>query len=159
MTRGRTVDRENREMDDLLRKLRETEDRDEARKLQTEISVKRDAVRNADRRLRDAERDYDFYLYSPGRAASSGAMCGRFVLTSSPQEIEALFGIDQPRATAAAALQYRADAADPDRDRRAAAGRPGTNRPPRRAMLARWGLPARLGEGPEGFSAPHQCAL
>lgn len=60
------VDRENREMDDLLRKLRETEDRDEARKLETEISVKRDAVRNAERRLRDAERNYDFYIYETG---------------------------------------------------------------------------------------------
>lgn len=57
-----TVDRENRALDDLLRKLRDAKDRDEMLKLQTEISVKRDAVRSAELRLRDAERDYDFYL-------------------------------------------------------------------------------------------------
>jgi hypothetical protein len=61
-----TVDRENRAMDELLRKLRDEDDRAEARKLQTEISVKRDAVRSAERRLRDAERDYDFYLMRSG---------------------------------------------------------------------------------------------
>lgn len=60
------AERQNRELDDLLRKLRETEDRDEMRKLQTEISVKRDAVRNAEFRLRDAERNYDFYIYETG---------------------------------------------------------------------------------------------
>ncbi|MGY6707413.1 MAG: DUF2799 domain-containing protein [Rhizobiaceae bacterium] len=60
------VDRQNRELDDLMRKLREEEDRDEMRKLQTEISVKRDAVRSAERRLRDAERNYDFYVYETG---------------------------------------------------------------------------------------------
>jgi len=58
--------RQNRELDALLEKLREEEDRDEMRKLQTEISVKRDAVRNAEFRLRDAEREYDFYIYETG---------------------------------------------------------------------------------------------
>lgn len=57
------VERENREMDDLLRKLREAKDRDQINRLQTEISVKRDSVRNAEFRLRDAERNYDFYVY------------------------------------------------------------------------------------------------
>ena len=61
-----SVERLDRELDDLLRNLRETEDRDVARRLQTEISVKRDALRSAEFRLRDAERDYDFYIYETG---------------------------------------------------------------------------------------------
>lgn len=58
-----SVERLDRELDDLLRALRETQDRDVARRLQTEISVKRDSLRSAEFRLRDAERDYDFYIY------------------------------------------------------------------------------------------------
>jgi hypothetical protein len=56
-------DRLERELDNLVDKLRREDDRAKLIKLQTEISLKRDAVRNAERRLRDAEREYDYYSY------------------------------------------------------------------------------------------------
>ncbi len=61
-------DQRQRELDDLMRKLRDEEDRDEIRKLQTEISVKQDALRTTERNLRDAERDYDYYVFQSGLA-------------------------------------------------------------------------------------------
>lgn len=66
-------------------------------------------------------------------------MCGRFVLSSSPQEIEALFGIagldpaPPPRYNIAPTQPIIVVTAGPIPE-------PGANRPPRSAMLARWGF-------------------
>ena len=77
-------------------------------------------------------------------------MCGRFVLTSTPQEIEALFGIDQleppppPRYNIAPTQPILIVAAGPQPPA-------GTNRPPRRAMLARWGFLPGWVKDPKDF--------
>ena len=57
-----------------------------------------------------------------------------------------------------AALQHRADAADPAGHRRAAP-RPGSNLPDRRAMLVRWGLIPGWTKNPNGAAAAFQRAL
>ena len=85
-------------------------------------------------------------------------MCGRFVLTSTPQEVEALFGIDHleepppPRYNIAPTQPILLVTSGP-------MAAPGSNSPARRAMLARWGYFARLGQGSEGISAAHQRAF
>jgi hypothetical protein len=56
-------DRLTRELDDLLDKLRREQDPAQLAKLHTEISLKRDSVRHSERRLRDAERDYDYFVF------------------------------------------------------------------------------------------------
>jgi putative SOS response-associated peptidase YedK len=77
-------------------------------------------------------------------------MCGRFVLTSTPQEIEALFGIeglDPPppaRYNIAPTQPIIVVTVGPKAE-------PGANRPPRRAMLARWGLLPGWVKDPKGF--------
>lgn len=77
-------------------------------------------------------------------------MCGRFVLTSTPQEIEALFGIDHleppppPRYNIAPTQPILIVAAGPQ----PAAG---SNSPPRRAMLVRWGFLPGWVKDPKGF--------
>jgi len=66
-------------------------------------------------------------------------MCGRFVLTSTPQEVEALFGIDHleepppPRYNIAPTQPILLVTSGP-------MAAPGSNSPARRAMLARWGF-------------------
>jgi hypothetical protein len=51
------------ELDSMVRQMRRVEDPGELLKLQMEISLMRDRLRRADRRLREAERDYDFFAY------------------------------------------------------------------------------------------------
>ena len=77
-------------------------------------------------------------------------MCGRFVLSSSPQEIEALFGIEDldpsppPRYNIAPTQPIIVVTAAPIPE-------PGANRPPRRAMLARWGFLPGWVKDPKDF--------
>lgn len=65
-------------------------------------------------------------------------MCGRFILTATPEEVEALFAILDldpfpPRYNIAPTQPILMVVAGPRRD-------PGSNQPDRRALLARWGL-------------------
>ncbi|MFN4274064.1 MAG: SOS response-associated peptidase [Aliihoeflea sp.] len=77
-------------------------------------------------------------------------MCGRFVLSSAPQEIEALFGIEgldpapPPRYNIAPTQPIIVVTAGPIPE-------PGANRPPRRAMLARWGFLPGWVKDPKDF--------
>lgn len=65
-------------------------------------------------------------------------MCGRFSLIATPEDIEALFGVDDleafpPRYNIAPTQPILMIASAP-------AAEPGANRPPRRAVLVRWGF-------------------
>ncbi|MGY6707412.1 MAG: SOS response-associated peptidase [Rhizobiaceae bacterium] len=77
-------------------------------------------------------------------------MCGRFVLTSTPQEIEALFGIDHleepppPRYNIAPTQPILLVTPGP-------MAAPGANSPPRSAMLARWGFLPGWVKDPKDF--------
>ncbi len=88
-----------------------------------------------------------------GRACGLEArMCGRFAITLPPEAVRALLRLCRT-AQFSPALQHRADAADSDR-RSARA-----HRRARAAFSARaLGLPARLRQGPQDVSAPHQRA-
>ena len=83
-------------------------------------------------------------------------MCGRFALTATPEEIEALFALlDVERVSAA--LQHCADAADPDGAGRRKAGA-GQQTCPIAARCWCAGASSRLGQGPEEVSAADQRA-
>ncbi|NMG39090.1 SOS response-associated peptidase [Chelativorans sp. ZYF759] len=77
-------------------------------------------------------------------------MCGRFVLTSSPQMVEALFGIDHleppppPRYNIAPTQPILIVTPGPT-------AAPGSNAPPRRAMLVRWGFLPGWVKDPKDF--------
>jgi len=77
-------------------------------------------------------------LTPTGKAVEACTMCGRFSLTATPEDVEALFGVDGVDAFPA---RYNIAPTQPILIVAAAPKpEPGSNRPDRRALLVRWGF-------------------